>query len=232
MHSKKTARNPTAFTLIELLVVIAIIAILAAILFPVFAQAREKARQTTCLSNEKQAGLAFIQYTQDYDELMPPLFTSGSQAWDYLTYSYVQGSSRVAQTGLYKCPDDTIPRVTSNKITRTYSINRCASCVTANQNAGVDASIPISMFPSPANCILLLERPNVGNVMEGSGFSVTDNPTQQVGAAPSAVPIPLHSGGWNYAFMDGHTKWYLPQNTIGNGTMTKPGGLWTRIDGD
>src|SRR5437867_2891037 len=60
------------FTLIELLVVIAIIAILAAILFPVFAQAREKARQTTCLSNMKQVGLGLQMYTQDYDEVLPP----------------------------------------------------------------------------------------------------------------------------------------------------------------
>ncbi|MEN6401236.1 MAG: prepilin-type N-terminal cleavage/methylation domain-containing protein, partial [Armatimonadia bacterium] len=59
------------FTLIELLVVIAIIAILAAILFPVFAKAREKARQTSCLNNLKQIGTAFIQYAQDYDERMP-----------------------------------------------------------------------------------------------------------------------------------------------------------------
>src|SRR5579883_3098687 len=61
----------SAFTLIELLVVIAIIAILAAILFPVFAQAREKARGASCLSNVKQINLAFIQYVQDYDEVMP-----------------------------------------------------------------------------------------------------------------------------------------------------------------
>ena len=66
-----TSGKRAAFTLIELLVVIAIIAILAAILFPVFAQAREKARQSSCLSNEKQIGLAIMQYVQDFDETFP-----------------------------------------------------------------------------------------------------------------------------------------------------------------
>src|SRR5580658_5363100 len=66
------------FTLIELLVVIAIIAILAAILFPVFAQARAQARKTTCLSNNKQVGLALLMYDQDYDEVLPLLFVRSS----------------------------------------------------------------------------------------------------------------------------------------------------------
>jgi prepilin-type N-terminal cleavage/methylation domain-containing protein/prepilin-type processing-associated H-X9-DG protein len=74
-------QRQTAFTLIELLVVIAIIAILAAILFPVFAQAREKARQTSCLSNIKQMGIGILMYTQDYDELFPQAFTNANGQW-------------------------------------------------------------------------------------------------------------------------------------------------------
>ena len=71
LHGVSPMSLRVGFTLIELLVVIAIIAILAAILFPVFSQARDKARQTSCLSNAKQVGLAVLQYTQDYDEKYP-----------------------------------------------------------------------------------------------------------------------------------------------------------------
>ena len=74
-------RQRRGFTLIELLVVIAIIAILAAILFPVFAQAREKARAASCLSNARQIGLAFSMYVQDFDEVYPPAVDAVSGAW-------------------------------------------------------------------------------------------------------------------------------------------------------
>ena len=71
-------RSRSGFTLVELLVVIAIISVLAAILFPVFARARENARRTSCLSNQKQLGLAFTQYFQDYDEQFPLLGKGGA----------------------------------------------------------------------------------------------------------------------------------------------------------
>jgi prepilin-type N-terminal cleavage/methylation domain-containing protein/prepilin-type processing-associated H-X9-DG protein len=100
-----TMRPRRGFTLIELLVVIAIIAILAAILFPVFAQARAKARQAMCLSNLKQVGLALLQYTQDYDERYPMAFygrlaAENTFAWPELAQPYVKN------TQVFRCPDN------------------------------------------------------------------------------------------------------------------------------
>jgi prepilin-type N-terminal cleavage/methylation domain-containing protein/prepilin-type processing-associated H-X9-DG protein len=109
------ARN-SAFTLIELLVVIAIIAILAAILFPVFAQAREKARQTSCLSNMKNLGLAEMMYMQDYDEMFPrlrlynlaPFSQFGTNKWAYGIQDALK--PYVKNEDVYKCPSDGIAR--------------------------------------------------------------------------------------------------------------------------
>ncbi|MBC8141688.1 MAG: prepilin-type N-terminal cleavage/methylation domain-containing protein, partial [Armatimonadetes bacterium] len=129
----------SGFTLIELLVVIAIIAILAAILFPVFAQAREKARQTSCLSNEKQIALGVMQYVQDYDESFPhlerrdPARASWSLfAWDLAVAPYIKNGSRmvpwasadgtvpviITEGGIWSCPSN--PGVESR---RTYAGN-------------------------------------------------------------------------------------------------------------
>src|SRR5688572_8951045 len=99
-------RERAGFTLIELLVVIAIIAILAAILFPVFAQAREKARQSSCLSNFRQLGLGMMMYAQDYDESLPiaywgPDWCGATSSWRQTLIPYTKN------TGIYVCPSAT-----------------------------------------------------------------------------------------------------------------------------
>jgi len=173
MRSNRT----TGFTLIELLVVIAIIAILAAILFPVFAQAREKARQASCTSNEKQLGLAFVQYVQDNDELFPAgapgagtlptevaaaapgaLFNQQGFGWSNQIYPYAKS------TGLYKCPDDPTPVNVTKNITYvpvSYFMN--SNLVTGSQLAGGTQSTSIftglsnATLTAPASTVVLAE---------------------------------------------------------------------------
>ncbi|HLK61464.1 MAG TPA: DUF1559 domain-containing protein [Chthonomonadaceae bacterium] len=113
MPSFRRLRAQNAFTLIELLVVIAIIAILAAILFPVFAQAREKARQATCQSNLKQLGLAFLMYAEDYDETLPPtpLFhfilrdSNGKYTGQSALEPYIKNHPAQSRGSVWVCPD-------------------------------------------------------------------------------------------------------------------------------
>jgi prepilin-type N-terminal cleavage/methylation domain-containing protein len=142
--SMKTTKR--GFTLIELLVVIAIIAILAAILFPVFAQAREKAREAACQSNEKQLGLAIIQYVQDYDEKWPCGLDSAAagEGWAGQIYPYVKS------TGVFRCPDDpTKQALNPSNVDISYVVNEnlCNGTATAS-----DASLS-----APANTVLMAE---------------------------------------------------------------------------
>lgn len=145
-------RNSRGFTLIELLVVIAIIAILAAILFPVFAKVREKARQTSCLSNEKQLGLAIVQYTEDYDEKFPGGYIGayGSvSGWASRVYPYVKS------TGVYKCPDDSsMSQTLAGNAATFYPISYAM-----NSNLDPDSHYggTLSSLTAPASTVALVE---------------------------------------------------------------------------
>jgi len=138
----------SGFTLIELLVVIAIISILAAILFPVFATAREKARQTACLSDLKQLGLAIAQYEQDYDDMVP----SGNNAWGWgcgwagQVYPYVKTSKA------YLCPDDT---TTNDRVS--YAMNSNLDSWGYSGVTAVNIPISISQIICPAKSVQLFE---------------------------------------------------------------------------
>lgn len=164
------------FTLIELLVVIAIIAILAAILFPVFAQAREKARQITCASNERQIGLAILQYNEDYDETFPiGQNLAWSQAWPTTIQPYIKSIN------VFFCPDDGSDKPAgswwpANTIGESYSANGleidCANGCNGNWNShcGVmqweqwPSNDPLTCndaaIQSPASTIMVAEKHN------------------------------------------------------------------------
>ena len=152
------------FTLIELLVVIAIIAILAAILFPVFQKVRENARRTSCLSNEKQIGLAIIQYNNDNDENMPPgRYPYGNaRGWACQVYPYVKS------VAAFQCPDDsTVPKYATS-----YGLN-----ADFGGNVGYSTPATLPQFNSPAKTVMLFETANSGlNAVAGdnNGYDITN----------------------------------------------------------
>ena len=173
-------RNKGAFTLIELLVVITIITILAAILFPVFGRARENARRSSCLSNVKQVGLAFIQYTGDYDERVP--FHKGVSASDHWAKSSLQPYLKSAQ--ILRCPSDSSPQwdkttvdepanalLASTRRVSSYALNGLLLYNTDTGlpypgKAGFNARLVthhMAGVASPAQVIKLAETPQINN---------------------------------------------------------------------
>jgi prepilin-type N-terminal cleavage/methylation domain-containing protein/prepilin-type processing-associated H-X9-DG protein len=204
----KMKQRVGGFTLIELLVVIAIIAILAAILFPVFARARERARQTTCINNNKQLGLALTQYAQDWDETMPQWYFTGGRytidgrtvepTWDAAVYPIVKAK------GSFTCPSNDPKNpgaIPEGWVIRSYALPQNVS------------GISMGDVRNPAETVMLFEK---GSQALGVGAdSVGESFYQMHGfdhVEQQRNPKFPHGKGKVFAFMDGHAK-YFNQNS-------------------
>ncbi len=191
------------FTLIELLVVIAIIAILAAILFPVFARAREKARQTSCLSNCKQIALAMNMYAQDYDETTVPAATTfpgtpcgghpGRYEWPSLLFAYTKNEQ------MWICPTSKAKHGCHDRppVRFSYGINCSSSNAAAHQ--GYSAK-ELGKIQHPAELIAFGE--SRGNDLYWRCWN-----RSPIGSCGTGVEPYSHNGGQNCGFADGHAKW-------------------------
>ncbi len=198
----------SAFTLIELLVVIAIIAILAAILFPAFARARENARRASCQSNEKQIALGIQQYTQDYDERFPAIDANtgltGNPGWAYAIQPYLKSEQ------LFQCPSNNSPAATGATLPD-RALSAGFSDYYMNYNLGGQSSAVLNFASNT-----VLNGEGSGN----ANFNVSK--PNGSGAAPA-----IHFEGANYGFADGHVKWLRPiavldGDTAGCGTGGGP----------
>jgi prepilin-type N-terminal cleavage/methylation domain-containing protein len=223
-----------AFTLIELLVVIAIIAILAAILFPVFAQAREKARQASCISNNKQVGLALLQYVQDYDEQFPigrNISTASTalvpgRGWAGTIYPYTKNAQ------VLRCPDDaTLPGtfngVSLYPVSLVYNINlpRTGAAI-ASMNAPASTVLLAEGKGVLANVTIDSELPGNSTLQysaagDGLNYLLADNTGSAIGADNGGA---LYSTG----MMGGYSCFGVnpgnpapPSCTIFDGTLPK-----------
>ena len=212
----KNTAIPTrsAFTLIELLVVIAIIAILAAILFPVFARARENARRSSCQSNLKQIALGFIQYTQDYDERLPNVQDTGATgtarpnvSWNYFTRGATTSTFDMAQgavypyiksTQIFVCPSDSVGQVSGDS----YASNSCLNGATLEvvDNINLRGGKSLAAFEDTARTMMLGEE---ATGEDGSLTTSTDDGYLLKGVNFFSG---RHFEGSNLAFLDGHVK--------------------------
>jgi prepilin-type N-terminal cleavage/methylation domain-containing protein/prepilin-type processing-associated H-X9-DG protein len=212
------------FTLIELLVVIAIIAILAAILFPVFARARENARRSSCMSNLKQLSLGIMQYTQDYDEKLPGFWKNdgGTVTWATLVQPYAKS------TQLYVCPDGvSYPLTSPQYISYGYSTILGGDATSISLAAINNTSETVMIAddwghqPSPNDQTgwYYMYPPSTLNAVAPTGTSWWEKTPNTVAFKGSLTQ--QHFDGANIAYVDGHVKWSkLP------GPLTNDNTLW------
>ena len=240
------------FTLIELLVVIAIIAILAAILFPVFAQAREKARQSSCLSNVKQMGLALMQYIDDYDETFPMhLFNQTTQVYPTTAIAGYPGSKYlvcdnatdawcrytymdaiypyIKNLQVFDCPNQTKPDKNSNMNKPSYGFN---AAITGYYwyNPATDAyglygkPITVGQINSPSRFIAVGENPWRYSVILPQNVHYYSQAVNYNNPVEGVISLKLypHMDGANVAYCDGHAKWAKYSDAV----FSNPGGSW------
>jgi prepilin-type N-terminal cleavage/methylation domain-containing protein/prepilin-type processing-associated H-X9-DG protein len=202
-----------AFTLIELLVVIAIIAILAAILFPVFSQAKEAAKKTACLSNGRQIGIAYLMYANDWDDRLPfGSFPVRGNSWTEQCQPYIKNRD------IFRCPSDRSTNWTTPPLPRLSSYLL---------NAWMMAALP-PLEPTPYNSMTAVNQPSrtvfVAEAPDnsfqdhfnprfwGSPPELTDPVMNErtwdaAKQEPKSIEIRRHGGGnSNYFFLDGHAK--------------------------
>jgi prepilin-type N-terminal cleavage/methylation domain-containing protein/prepilin-type processing-associated H-X9-DG protein len=216
MRRKSTFATSTGFTLIELLVVIAIIGILSAILFPVFARARENARRASCMSNVKQLALGFMMYVQDYDGRFPqyanyvhPDGTTESAPWFQVIMPYVKSEQ------LFFCPSDTVHDASKKMDVSniSYGYNYAFFSMGATDYPPeLFKGNQIAAIQFPANVFLLAET---GANEKGYVVSFSDT---------TRLPNKMHLEGGIFAFADGHVKWLKVEPVIANRNTTKT--LW------
>lgn len=212
------------FTLIELLVVISIIAILAAILFPVFAQVREAARATSCLSNQKQIGNGLLMYLQDYEEVTPPADYGTAPPNSEFAFQTPGGARALTWADVFQ------PYIKSLKVFK------CPSDSTGVPLAG---GVPLPGEPLCYGLNQYFYRTPPNNFHSGYGMSLPEIPSPSakiyVAEVASVKSIELvrpdrydafrrHKEGSNYLYVDGHAKWHkMPLDWM---TYVPAGGGW------
>ncbi|MDD3925950.1 MAG: DUF1559 domain-containing protein [bacterium] len=205
-ETEERGKIKRGFTLIELLVVIAIIALLAAILFPVFNQAREKARQAQCQSNLKQIGLAFNMYLQDWDEVFP-LYTQGGGWQTVMDRQMGRGGVYTNFSPLWKCPSTDPFNWIHQDGKQSYGYNytylgiKEYNGIPQGSSSLLGAPVHMSRVTRPADTIMLLD--SGGSAFGNAGYS-SAHPTNTTYTVSDR-----HNGGANVVWVDGHVSWNL-----------------------